>query len=393
MFAARNLDENAINAQQQVAASKPLNQSVRGLAPKTPANKPAFKTPARGNKNDENSKLDFGKTGGGKEGGKLDRNAFVTPANNRVRAPLGNKTTNAKALQTPALQVPNEDKPKATSPRLRRSKIKVHESLDTAHDVLNTDPEEREIEYMPPREVPLNNDPDDILPLPMNMNALKGKNLTKGWWSEYNGKDENDEDSELSDFEEKVKKNEAEHKRWDAATKTKSTAQPSTSRTGTKVPLKAAPNTVRAQKAASALGSKPTTKAVGPSFAAPTAMAKARLAGSTIPAGRKPAPTTAGNPRFAAAKAASNSTIGYSKGRSVSASARPPLSSIHSRPQAAKKVEEPKRTTLDDLASFGALDLDDEDGDLGFGVRSNGLDALLDNDDEDVFQLDPVEDL
>lgn len=387
MFATRNLDENAINAQQQVAAAKPLNQSVRGLAPKTPANKPAFKTPARGNKNDENSKLDLGNTEKErKEDGKLDRNVFVTPANNRVRAPLGNKTTNAKALQTPALQVPAEDKPKATSPRLRRSKIKVHESLDTAHDVLNTDPEEREIEYMAPREVPLNNDPDDILPLPMNLNALKGNNLTKGWWSEYNGKEENDEDSELSDFEEKVKKAEAERKRWDAS-KTK----PATSKLTTKVPLKAAPTTVRAQNAASALGSK---KPAVPSFAAPTAMAKARLAGSTVPAGRKPAPI-AGNPRFAAAKAASNSTIGYSKGRSITASTRPPLSSIHSRPQAVKKVEELKRSTLDDLANFGAMDLDEEDGgDLGLGKsRSNGLDALPDNDEEDVFQLDPVEDL
>ncbi|USW57884.1 hypothetical protein Slin15195_G112030 [Septoria linicola] len=383
MFATRNQDENAINTHQQAAAAKPLNASVRGLAPKTPANKAAFKTPAQGNKNDENSKRDFGKTGGGKEG-KVDRNAFITPANNRVRAPLGNKTTNAKALQTPALQVPEEDKAKATSPRLRRSKIKVHESLDTAHDVLNTDPEEREIEYMPPREVPLNNDPDDILPYPMNMDVLKGKNLTRGWWSEYSGKVDNDEDSELSDFEEKMKKaKKEEEKRMKPA---------SSSRTGTQVPLKAAPTTMRAQKAASALSSRPTTKPAVPSFAAPTAMTRARLAGSTVPAGRKPAPA-AGNPRFAAAKAASNSTIGYSKGRSVSASTRPPLSSIHARPPPVKK-EEPKPSTLDNLLKLGAMDIEDEDdADVGLPAPSAALDALLGDDEEEVFQLDPIEDL
>lgn len=390
MFAARNLDENAINAQQQVAAAKPLNQSVRGLAPKTPANKPAFKTPARGNHNDENTKLDLSKTGG--KDGKLDRNAFVTPANNRVRAPLGNKTTNAKALQTPALQLPLEDKVKGSSPRLRRSKIKVHEALDTAHDVLNTHPEERAIEYMPPREVPLNNDPDDILPLSMNLNALKGKNLTKGWWSEYSGKAENDEDSELSDFEEKVRKAEAEHKKRDTQ-KSKPVTKPSAGKAAPAGPTKFAPTTVQARKAASVLSSRHTTKAAVPSFTAPTAMAKARLAGSIMPAGRKPAPAL-GNSRFAAAKAASNSTIGYSKGRSVSATTRPPLSNLSSRPQAKSKVEEPNRGTLDDLAGFGTMDLDDdEDGDSGFGVNRSGLDVLLDDDEEELFQLDPVEDL
>lgn len=390
MFAARNLDENAINAQQQVAAAKPLNQSVRGLAPKTPANKPAFKTPARGNQNDENTKLDLGKTGG--KDGKLDRNAFVTPANNRVRAPLGNKTTNAKALQTPALQLPPEDKVKGSSPRLRRSKIKVHEALDTAHDVLNTHPEERAIEYMPPREVPLNNDPDDILPLSMNLNALKGKNLTKGWWSEYSGKGENDEDSELSDFEEKVRKAEAEHKKRDAQ-KLKPATKPSAGRAATAGPTKFAPTTVQARKAASVLSSRHTTKAAVPSFTAPTAMAKARLAGSIMPAGRKPAPAL-GNSRFPAAKAASNSTIGYSKGRSVSATTRPPLSNLSSQPQAKSKVEEPNRGTLDDLAGFGTMGLDDdEDGDLGLGVNRSGLDVLLDDEEEELFQLDPVEDL
>ena len=88
MFAARTNNENAIYEQQTAAAAKPLNQGVKGLAPKTPANK-APKTPFKVPLNDENATLGLGKTGGkGKQdslfgegkSGKMDRNAFVTPA-------------------------------------------------------------------------------------------------------------------------------------------------------------------------------------------------------------------------------------------------------------------------------------------------------------------------
>ncbi|KAF7193054.1 hypothetical protein HII31_05615, partial [Pseudocercospora fuligena] len=201
MFAARLRDENAIHDQQTAAASKPLNAGVKGLAPKTPA-----KTPFKSNRNDENATQIGGKTGG--KGGKLDRSAFVTPANPNTRAPLGNKTTNAKALKTPLLDVPNKDgndqaSNKPTSPRLRRSKIKVHETIESAEDVLAKDPEEREIEYMAPREVPMKDDyEDDFWPNELNLDVLKGSNLGRGWFGEY-GPRKDEDDSELSDFGEK----------------------------------------------------------------------------------------------------------------------------------------------------------------------------------------------
>ncbi len=84
MFAARVNQENAIYTQQTAAAAKPLNQGVKGLAPKTPGNK-APKTPFNRQHNDENA----AKTGGkGKQdglfgegkGGKVDKSAFLTPA-------------------------------------------------------------------------------------------------------------------------------------------------------------------------------------------------------------------------------------------------------------------------------------------------------------------------
>ena len=74
---ARHNQENAIYEQQQAAAAKPLNQGVKGLAPKTPANKPP-KTPFGKTRNDENANLTLGK--GGAKDGKADKSAFVTPA-------------------------------------------------------------------------------------------------------------------------------------------------------------------------------------------------------------------------------------------------------------------------------------------------------------------------
>lgn len=78
-----------VHGQQAAAASKPLNQGVRQLAPKTPANRPP-KTPFKLPLNDENGKMAFGggKTVGrgneniimtAKKGGFGDKNAFVTP--------------------------------------------------------------------------------------------------------------------------------------------------------------------------------------------------------------------------------------------------------------------------------------------------------------------------
>lgn len=88
MFATRNNDENVIHQQHAAAASKPLNQGLKGLPPKTPANKPAAKTPSRKGLNDENVVFGPGTVGGkgglfdagGLKGGKVDKTAFVTPA-------------------------------------------------------------------------------------------------------------------------------------------------------------------------------------------------------------------------------------------------------------------------------------------------------------------------
>lgn len=92
MLAARD-QENLVHGHQQAAASKPLNQGKRQLAPKTPGNK-APKTPFKLPLNDENGPGLFGagkavlKTNGKgnenlvagtKKGGLGDKDAFKTP--------------------------------------------------------------------------------------------------------------------------------------------------------------------------------------------------------------------------------------------------------------------------------------------------------------------------
>ena len=69
--------ENFIHGQQQVAAAKPLNHGVRGLAPKTPGNN-GFKTINNGNKTVRRQREDENVAPGGKtvKGAKA---TFVTP--------------------------------------------------------------------------------------------------------------------------------------------------------------------------------------------------------------------------------------------------------------------------------------------------------------------------
>ena len=87
MLAARD-QENLVHGHQQVAAAKPLNQTVRSLQPKTPGTRYP-KTPLKVPLHDENALSGFdGKPGGGngmenlgtsKMGSTFDKSAFVTP--------------------------------------------------------------------------------------------------------------------------------------------------------------------------------------------------------------------------------------------------------------------------------------------------------------------------
>ena len=404
MFATRANQENAVYAQQTAAAAK--NDNLKGLAPKTPGAK-APKTPFKKSLNDENNAFGPGKTGGkGKDGlfgdakgGKAQSDAFVTPAGMpppisqiilmytdntsgpRARAPLGNKTTNVKqtAFRTPGAAPEPGTSLRPTSPRLRRGRVKV---LQSESEEINNDPAEREIEYMAPREVPLPDLPDDVWPNDRKYTQLEGKNFTRGWYEEYAGKKGGDE-GELSDFDEKIKKLEERERKKKREAVVKAKPVP------TKMnPLaEKVPSTVVARKASSALGSR---TGGPPSFAAPTAAVKAKAPGALT--SRKPmtGPSAVANPRHTAARVASNTTLGYSKGRSVSAAARRPLGDIHKKDDVKPITTQMPfggGTTLDQLLGLSLAGQDDND-DLG----AQPLTDLPEDDDALAdFQLDTPE--
>ncbi|MCJ1414697.1 hypothetical protein MMC32_001024 [Xylographa parallela] len=202
MLAARD-QENLVHGHQAAGAAKALNQGSRQLAPKTPSNKTS-KTPFKVPLNDQNGIVPFGglKTAGktmvkGNENlplankplGLTGKNAFTTPMGPRNRAPLGMKTTNAKAkaFQTPAptaldLEL-NKQVQKSASGRKSRPKALLAEpvKLDVLADNAETEVEleEREIEYMPPPAKPLPDDPDDFQEL--DLSIFKNGGLTRDY--------------------------------------------------------------------------------------------------------------------------------------------------------------------------------------------------------------------
>lgn len=92
MLASRD-QENLVHGHQQAAASKPLNQGTRQLAPKTPGNK-ALKSPFKLPLNDENG---HGLFGAGKSVLKTNGKANENLATGPKKAGLGDKD----AFKTP----------------------------------------------------------------------------------------------------------------------------------------------------------------------------------------------------------------------------------------------------------------------------------------------------
>ncbi|EON66690.1 hypothetical protein W97_05936 [Coniosporium apollinis CBS 100218] len=370
MLAVRD-QENFVHGQQAAAAAKPLNQ---GLVAKTPGNK-APKTPFKVALNDENVVFRGGKSvlktngkgnenlfTGAKKGNELDKNTFVTPAGPRTRAPLGAKTTNAKtkAFQTPAppsidtASASAKTQPQSRSPRLHRAKVKVLATDDATKPV--PEPEEREIEYMPPRGEPLPDLPDDYWGPEKTFPMFEAKNYMRGIWSTYFNPVDDDGVSQLEredavrDKRVRRETDETLQRKCDemfaeAAANITGTAppaappvasRPTTSRSSSSVATKkplvpnattGQPTTLTSRTAATALR-QPSSR---PHFSAPTTAAKARVPTSALPLSRKKQPVAAAAPtnpsamRHTAATAASRTTLGYANGRAASSSLRKPL--------------------------------------------------------------------
>ncbi|EEQ91886.1 hypothetical protein RJZ56_000899 [Blastomyces dermatitidis] len=233
MLAARD-QENLVHAHRTAAAAKPLNQSTRQLQPKTPGNR-APNTPFKLPLNDENNPLAFG---GGRKTGKVNNgqnenlprpgkdtiaggNALVTPMAPRSRAPLGMKTTNAKAnsFQTPAPPLGTSKPAKtvkrpSTTRKLKHSAPEIQPSQPRAVTVENTQEDVPDIEYMPPKPTPLPDPPEDI-PYNEDFPQFKGKNFTRGWHKLF-ADEEVGEDGLTRKERERKAEQEAYDKRMDA---------------------------------------------------------------------------------------------------------------------------------------------------------------------------------
>ncbi|KAJ5628223.1 hypothetical protein N7490_010451 [Penicillium lividum] len=339
MLALRD-QENLVNTHQTAAANKPLNQGVKPLAPKTPGRKVRL--------NDENNTIAFGKqtvkgNGNRLENGKPGKDAFVTPMETKNRAPLGNKTTNlkAKGLQTPApfggtlkpertSRRPSTQKVKKAAPVTQQPQTKVH--LDVLHDDV------ADIEYMPPRARDLPDIPDDLC-YDTTYPQFKPRNRALGLESVYGrqeiGSDgltrkqrKFQEDSAKCDkmVDEMIMKqldgvsfNERSEDeavkplaRVPLASTTRSRGLSSNAR-----PLRSI-STLRSREAAAAL-SAPKTRAPSARIAAAS---KPSMISSLLPKKKARVPTNPSPMRNTAAAMNSNTTVGYSKGRSVSSTLR-----------------------------------------------------------------------
>ncbi|MBE7181569.1 MAG: hypothetical protein INR71_10250 [Terriglobus roseus] len=401
MFATRNDQENLVHDHHQAAAAKPLNQGLKGF----PSKPPAPKTPFRAARNDENA-VAAGKSGlktngkaketdlfGGKKGAGMDKAAFVTPAGPRSRAPLGMKTTNAKAraFQTPAPPSAGKSALKTVSPRLRRPKVKVHQPEPIAQE--EDDESEPDIEYAPPKEVPLPDHPE-----PDNdFESYFGPQQTLSTLESASEKRERlaMEKADAETAARLEREDEEEGRREMARLRAELGMEPVPAKPEVQT-KEARLGTVKSRSAAAALAAP--TKASLAKQHTPGLAPKAPV--SRKPLASKSRDPSAGNRNVsaenAAGIAASNSTVGYRKGRVMSSTLRTAgvtdkgykgqkaQGSVAGRGRLAGKenaAAKPTMKEIDDLFARAMLSHDDDD--LG---ELDGRPPLFD-DDEELFQL------
>ncbi|KAM0435078.1 hypothetical protein ACHAPT_003167 [Fusarium lateritium] len=456
MLAAHRDQENLVHSQQ--VPTKQQHKTPGARYPKTPSRFP---------QRDENAPTAFtGKTGlGGAKTflgndktltkGPGARQALVTPMGKdmfpnstksdwliehtsietRSRAPLGNKTTNAKAKNGQAGGVKDivkelektQLKPTAQKPKLRPVDLaplefRVEEEQKAAEQ------EEEEPEYAPPKpkDLPYESDvfPKDLLTL----EGLKKENLLKGYYQHfYNPVDDQGVSRQDREFEAALKrvatrveeknKQETDALTWNlddlsetedqkpTATKDAAVGASDQNRKGIRAKQ---PSSLASRRAASALSihSDTSSNTKVPTIARAT---KARKPLSSLIQGRKTtraiAPTKTSHADSATAQVASRTTIGYNRGRSASsmiqaqtrgtvATSRPqrsvkPVESLNSiqsnatitparlRQAAMKKQEIQPRPQF-----MSIFDEDSEGDDLG--PLSQPLEL---SDDEDEFEL------
>ncbi|KAG0645393.1 hypothetical protein D0Z07_8993 [Hyphodiscus hymeniophilus] len=425
MFSTRD-QENLVHGHQQVAASKPLNQSTRSLQPKTPGNKYP-KTPLKIPLHDENAPAGFGGKsvkGKGLENlatGKkatFNKDDFVTPMGPRTRAPLGMKTTNAKAkaFQTPAGPAEKEAE-KAQAPQTSARRLKKVTHAETSKIQVHGDESplvEREVEYCPPKPKELPFETEDFPDGCLDYTALKPGNLMRGLHQTYynkvdaNGMTRQDRELEAS-YQRSIKKADEQTmkmmeedwtigdvpetfrnlKKKQPVDKDNAKLAPRNAPLSTKGPA-----TIASRKAASALSVVPKSTVVPPKTTKP------KPATSFLSRPKLSLPATNNNPM--AAEVASRSTIGYTKGRNASTALKKKeggftrsVSNVsHSSDTTitparfAEKEGGPGSEEWRRLKFLGAFDVDHEDLEPGLrGALPECLRGVDENDEEFVMTL------
>ncbi|MCJ1469230.1 hypothetical protein MMC07_007863 [Pseudocyphellaria aurata] len=419
MLAARD-QENLVHGHQAAAASKPLNQGIKQLPPKTPGNK-APKTPFKIPLNDENGPARFAKSRPGinngranenlttvqKKGALADKTAFITPSGPRNRAPLGLKTTNArtKVFQTPAPVHDNEAKDEeAKSASARKPKPKVFPAEMTKVEIPGDKDklEESEIEYMPPRAKDMPDYPDDM-PHDLDFSMFENGGLTRGFMhhfatmvgddglSYYERKEQQRRKAQdladkmadavlLRDFESATipcihdpecmemectanieNKRAAEEKYRKTIARLSTSAKPNNPPAKKPLPPKGPPSTLNSKSAAAAL-SQPKPKAAAAPVPKPTSKPSSlpfsKPSAILTRPKRTPPPSNPSPMRHAAASAASKTTIGHSRGRIASAALKKktPIP-----PPASSTNPHPDRKHRIDIDRYGVTYPEDED--------------------------------
>ncbi|EXL79709.1 hypothetical protein FOPG_06481 [Fusarium oxysporum f. sp. conglutinans race 2 54008] len=329
MLAAHRDQENLVVSQQV-----PTKQQHNTRFPKTPSRFP---------QHDENAPTAFtGKTGlGGVKTlnkGNGTRQAMVTPMGTQNRAPLGNKTTNAKAKNGQLGGVKNiiqgieqtQLKPTAQKPKQRPVDLAPLE-IRLKEEQKPIEPQEEEPEYAPPKpkDLPYESDcfPKDMLTL----EGLKKENILKGYYQHfYNPVDDDGvsrQDREFAETMKKVAAKAEERNKQERAALTFNIDDLSDTEMQIKAPAPTAtiadsgrkvkgirtkqPSSLASRRAASALSihSDASSNSKASSVARTT---KIRKPLTSLYQSKKPVA------RSATGVAASRTTIGYNRGRSAS---------------------------------------------------------------------------
>ncbi|OAA66241.1 hypothetical protein ISF_04079 [Cordyceps fumosorosea ARSEF 2679] len=415
MLAAHRDQENLVHAHQASAKQQPKTPGPR--YPKTPLGRFA--------KNDENAPTAFG--GKNNLAGTIKRptaqkQALATPLGTQSRAPLGNKTTNAKARPNQSANgkvKPNEasqlrpgtQRPKIRQPEAAASKLEVQSDKQTTN-------KDEEPEYAPLAPTPLPYQSDVLPEGGLTFRGLKKEYLLKGYYENfYNPIDANGISRLDKAFDDEMKSaldkaveqhdrefealdwgvHEAEERKADAELRNPS-SKVGTQRTKVSASSDRAPHTLSSRRAASALAIRSDNRS--------TSALSSRVTPSARPAAQprmikssaiEPPGTTTG-------EAASRTTIGYSKGRTASSIMRPhhQTSKSLTRPPARQTSDNswdltltPARARLGfreqsplkstERPQFTSIFYDDEDEDDSEPVTLGG--PAMDSDDDEEFEL------